>query len=129
MAAWLFGLTASHGLLHSLCRFMEITQKELYLFLQKSGARTMAALKATTAKLTEVIQSDSAFSTFYSWNFEYYRNSQEEAKKFIPTATASQVHFPRQETASAAENVIVSFPETPIHRSGPKFWFRDTPKF
>ncbi len=71
--------------------FMEVSREELYLFLQKTGAGSIAALKALAPKLVGLIAADKAFTDFYLWNFHYYRNAQEEQKKFLPVATASQV--------------------------------------
>lgn len=71
--------------------FMEVSRHELYLFLHCCGARNIATLKSTTARLTGLIAGDSEFATFYMWNFMYYRKAQEEAKKYIPTKTAAQV--------------------------------------
>jgi len=70
---------------------MEITRHELYLFLQKSGASNLPSLKRATANLTSLIASDAAYTSFYFWNFKYYRDAQEGSKKFIPLPTASQV--------------------------------------
>ena len=83
------------SMLFSDCRFMEVTREELYLFLQKSGAGSMEAVRAATQKLTALVSADKAFASFYMWNFHYYRSAQEESKKFIPVATAGQVRCAR----------------------------------
>ena len=73
--------------------YMEVTREELYLFLQKSGSRDLASLRAATARLSDLVSGDKNFTDFYMWNFVYYRNAQEQGKKFIPIATARQVQF------------------------------------
>ncbi len=78
-------------MLCAVCSFMEITRDELFVFLQKFGVKSLAALKAAAQSLTTLIAPDKAFADFYNWNFEYYRNAQEEQKKFLPVSTAAQV--------------------------------------
>lgn len=74
---------------------MEVNREELYLFLQKSAAGSMEAVRAATLNLTVLVKPDKPFSSFYMWNFHYYRSAQEESKKYIPVATAGQVRCAR----------------------------------